>query len=67
VIRFGSGPFSDILEEFERQGAPLDAARPDSAVRTALSTATEQGRIIRLERGLYQAGPRLMGELFKES
>jgi hypothetical protein len=43
-----------MLDQFSLRGEPITSARPQNALRTALSTAVQQGRIVRLNRGLYK-------------
>lgn len=46
---------AQILDEFERRDAPVQAKAPTNATRTALSAATQQGKLVRLQAGVYRA------------
>jgi hypothetical protein len=46
---------AQIIDEYERRDDPITAADPDNALRTALSTATKNGRLERVGPGVYRA------------
>ena len=46
----------ELIGAFERRGAPLIATNVGNSVRTALSTATDEGLIFRTAPGRYKSG-----------